>query len=133
MMRDKKNFKGQVILEYAVIIGLVVAIMLAMSPKIKRLIQGMVKITADQVGAQTEADQFHQFLNTGNFVTDVHKPKLEDGYLESSYTYVRTVDNKRTLEAPNISDLGVTNYVYSVNAVTNTSSLSNLGFIEEKF
>jgi len=66
----RRNQKAQIFLEYLLVIGAVVMIMFAMSMLIKRGTQGMIKVVADQIGDQINAEQ--------NFD--------DGGFLESSYT-----------------------------------------------
>jgi len=48
---------AQTFVEYTLVLGLIAAIFMAMSPMIKRASQGMVKVVADQIGAQENAEQ----------------------------------------------------------------------------
>lgn len=56
-MRIKKTKKAQTFLEYALVISVVTAIMMAMSVLVRRSVQGMVKVVSDQIGFQQNADQ----------------------------------------------------------------------------
>lgn len=49
--------KGQTIIEYVIIIGIVIAALYAMGPAIKRGAQTVVKASADQLGQQNASDQ----------------------------------------------------------------------------
>lgn len=51
------NRKGQSIIEYAVILGLVVAGLTAMQVYIKRGIQAGIKVAADELGPQEKAEE----------------------------------------------------------------------------
>lgn len=51
------NNKGQSILEYAIIIGLVVAGLTTMQLYIKRGIQAGIKVAADELGRQEDAEE----------------------------------------------------------------------------
>ena len=42
--------KGQSILEYTIVLGVIVIVMSAMGPMIKRGTQSLIKVVADQVG-----------------------------------------------------------------------------------
>ena len=56
----KKNFyqnQAQTIVEYTLLIGITIAILLAVTPMIKRGTQGMVKVVADELGTQQNAEQ----------------------------------------------------------------------------
>ena len=48
-------------LEYAVLISIVAAVLVAMSPLIRRSIQGIIKVTSDQLALQEAADQGGNF------------------------------------------------------------------------
>jgi hypothetical protein len=49
--------KGQTLLEYMILIGLVLMALVFMGTDIKRTLQSLIKVTADQIGNQAEADQ----------------------------------------------------------------------------
>ncbi len=53
----RQNSKGQTIVEYSLLLGIAIAVLLALTPMIKRSTQGMVKIVADEVGYQNNAEQ----------------------------------------------------------------------------
>ena len=110
-MRDEgRKRKGQSFLEYAMVIGVIVLIMFAIGPMMKRGIQSLIKAVADEVGTQQNAEQRFD----------------ERGHLEASYGSTRASIDKQ------MQDLsGMT--VYTYNDVTGTESAAsiNLGFIEE--
>lgn len=97
---------GQIFLEYVIVIGLVVLVMFAMNTLIKRGTQGMIKVVADQIGNQAEADQ-----------------RFDKGFLVSSYTSSRTTSIKRKTEF-----IGNTIFVFGDSTMTNTDVLINMGF-----
>ncbi|MCB9771498.1 MAG: hypothetical protein H6754_02985 [Candidatus Omnitrophica bacterium] len=49
--------QGQTIVEYTLLIGITIAILLAVTPMIKRGTQGMVKVVSDELGTQQNAEQ----------------------------------------------------------------------------
>ena len=51
------NIFGQTFIEYLMLIGVITGLLVAMSPLVRRFTQGMVKITADQVGNHYFSDQ----------------------------------------------------------------------------
>lgn len=51
------NKRGQTVLEYGMLIGIVTIALIYMSTDLKRGVQNVVKITADQMGAQVNSDQ----------------------------------------------------------------------------
>jgi uncharacterized protein (UPF0333 family) len=50
------NNKGQQVTEYALIVGIVVLALAAMTPLFKRGLQGIIKMTDDQAGANATAE-----------------------------------------------------------------------------
>jgi uncharacterized protein (UPF0333 family) len=104
------NNKAQSVLEYTIIIGIIVIVLFVMNPLMKRGIQGMIKVVADQIGTQQNSDQ--QFD--------------ESGHLESSYVATRTSLDKQTRDF-----VGETNYTYGDVTYTDTETFINLGFTEE--
>lgn len=103
--------KGQSILEYTILLGAVVLIMFAMGPMIKRGTQSLIKVVADQVGTQQNAEQTFD----------------ERGHLESSFTSTRGSADKQTMDL-----LGTTTYVFDDATTTTSNALINLGFTEEQ-
>lgn len=58
LRRSLKDYNhAQMFVEYAIVCGIVVMILISMNVLIKRGIQGMVKSVADQIGNQANADQ----------------------------------------------------------------------------
>ena len=49
--------KGQTFVEYTIVIGVVILIIFAMGPMMKRGIQSLIKTVADEIGIQRNADQ----------------------------------------------------------------------------
>lgn len=107
----KKAFcEAQTFLEYTLVIGVIVTILMAMSPMIRRATQGMIKVTSDLVGCQENSEQLG-----GEF-----------GHLINSYYITRAEMPVRTQQR-----LGVTNYIFEdVTVVTNSSVSMNSGFTE---
>jgi len=101
---------GQTFIEYTIVIGAVVMAILAMSTAVKRGTQGMIKVVADEVGVQEDADQAFD----------------ETGHLESSITTTRTTIDKTISEF-----VGETTYGYDDVTITDTDLSINLGFTEE--
>ena len=111
MLRHRRNDikDGQVLAEYTMIIGIIVMVLMAMSTPVKRGLQGMIKVVADQVGTQVNAEQKFD----------------ESGHLDSSWTSVRANTDQTTREFA-----GVTNYIYDDDVVTRSITVANLGFQE---
>ena len=103
--------KGQAILEYALILGVIVLIMFTMGPMLKRGTQSLIKLVADQVGVQNNAEQRFD----------------ESGHLEASYTATRGFMDKQAQDF-----VGTTSYIFDDSTTTQTGALMNLGFTEER-
>ena len=102
--------KGQSLIEYTIVLGLVIAVLMAMGVMFKRSAQGMIKVVADQVGRQQNADQDFS----------------QGQYLVSSETDTEAHQSRRTQEL-----LGSTTYLYGDTATRRTATLLNLGFTEK--
>ena len=108
-MRIKKKYQAQTFLEYVLMITVITAIMIAMSTTLRRSVQGMVKVVADQVGFQQNAEQ-----------------KGESGYLKHMNTLVRR-DQITTVK----DRLGNVTYFYDKDQTeSQTFVLTNLGYSE---
>ena len=103
---------AQSILEYSLLLGMVVVVLITMSPGVKRSIQSMVKLTADQIGTQQNAEQI---------VTP------ESGYLISSTALIQSISNKQVSET-----FGDITYNLDDRTVTNETTGTSLGFQEDQ-
>ncbi|HBO98056.1 MAG TPA: hypothetical protein DE315_02890 [Candidatus Omnitrophica bacterium] len=103
--------KGQSILEYTILLGVIVLVMFAMGPMLKRGTQSLIKIVADQVGVQQNAEQKFD----------------ETGHMEASYTATRGSTDKRTQDVA-----GAITYSFDDVSVTTSNTLINLGYTEER-
>ena len=108
-VRTKNSPAGQILLEYIIVIGIVVLVLFAMSTMIKRGTQGMIKVVADQIGNQVNAEQ--DFENSG--------------YLSSSYSSTRAETLKTKTDF-----LGNITYSFGDLVATNSEVVINLGFTE---
>jgi hypothetical protein len=106
---DKKS-KGQSILEYLVLSGVVGVAAVSMFTGLKRSIQSIVKVTADQVGNQLAADQ---------------DPERNLGYLKNSWSLTTLDSNKRRQDF-----FGETTFTFDDTVKTDSVSIVNLGFQE---
>ena len=115
MMRMRR---GQSILEYTMIIGIVTLVLYYMGTGIKRGVQSMVKVAADQVGNQQNSDQ------------DFNDP--QQGYMVQSNTVTQESKNKQTRESGYLPASGnavyVTNTGFNEASVTITNTVTNGGF-----
>ena len=102
------RIKAQTLLEYIILVGLVTMVLFAVSQIFKRGIQGIIKVTSDEIGNQQDAEQ---------------KITKESGYLVDSYTLTRSDTHKNRAEQDG-------NFQFTYNDTVNTisNSLVNLGF-----
>jgi Tfp pilus assembly protein PilE len=112
--------RGQTILEYTIIIGIVAVVLSFMGTSFKRGIQSLVKVTADQVGNQQNADQDFNDAQTG--------------FMESSNSATQEARNKNVSELGYIPQSGnavyVTNIAVSETTDTQTNTVTNGGFTQ---
>ncbi len=94
--------------EYVMIVGLAAAIFFAVSPLFRRGIQAVVKLTADQIAPQQNAEQRVTPLS---------------GYLMENYQTTQFAHSKNVTE-----DIGIISYGYDDSDASITNSKSNLGF-----
>ena len=87
-------------------------VLLGMSQVFKRGIQGIVKITADQIGNQQNADQ---------------KITPTSGFLGEAYSSTRSNIKKNTRELD-----GAVQYIFDERVDTFSNSLVNLGFVNKE-
>ena len=102
---------AQVLLEHVLLIGIAVLALVSMSPIIRRTIQSVVKVTADEIGVQKESDQ--------DFNSD-------RGYLVGSKT---ATEYSRTKHLRDIPGSVVRRTTEEIDTTTNT--ITNLGFTQE--
>lgn len=101
---------AQTFVEYTLLIGIIVALLIAMMPLFRRGVQGLVKMVADQVGNQQDADQ-HGGLS---------------GYLVNVQT-LSELDINKTVQ----QRINVVGYVYDDAVDTFSNTATNLGFTEK--
>jgi hypothetical protein len=82
MFRQLKFKQAQSVLEYTIIMGIITIVIFSMSILIKRSVQGMVKIVADQVGNQENSEQKFD----------------KDGHLENSITFIQASYDSNLIE-----------------------------------
>jgi len=103
--------RAQTMLEYLTLIGLVTVVLITMTTPVKRGIQLMVKVVADQIGVQKDSDQ----------------KKTDDGYLKEAWTISRADIEKETKER-----IGSINYIFDDTIKTDSVTISNLGFTKKE-
>lgn len=83
MFRILRNKKGQSTAEYAVLIGLVIAAMLAMQTYVKRGVQGKMKSVSDdftsQIGAQRQFEPDYLSSQSTQESSDYEKSTMDTG------------------------------------------------------
>lgn len=104
----EKRKRAQTILEYTIVVGVIVAVMAAMTPMIRRVNQGMIKLMSDQVGNQHNAEQ---------------RFNANRGYLVESYTTTQQRQSHGMNE--NFGDI---KYTYDDAVTVTMNSLTNAGF-----
>jgi len=111
--------RGQSILEYTIIVGIVTVVLYYMGTGIKRGVQSLVKVTADQVGNQQSADQ--DFNDT------------QQGYMQAFNSVTNESRNKQVTEIGYIPVSGnpayVTNISVNESTDTETNTITNGGFV----
>jgi Flp pilus assembly pilin Flp len=107
-------------LEYTIIVGIVTVVLFYMGTGIKRGLQSLVKITADQVGNQQNADQDFDDIQTG--------------YMKESDTNMQESKNKQVTETGYTQITGVPVYTTNMNvneySETVTNTITNGGFTQ---
>jgi hypothetical protein len=110
--------RGQSMLEYTIIIGIVTLVLYYMGTGIRRGVQSLVKVTADQVGNQQSADQDFN--------------DIQQGYMIGSNTMIQDSKNKQVTQLGYIPSSGnpssVTNTVFNEYYDTFTNTFTNGGF-----
>ena len=100
---------GQTLLEYVILVSIVAAAIIAMSPALKRGIHSVIKVSADQLAPQSEAEQ---------------EIDSTSGYLVDSFSSTRFAGDKLLEESPG----GKTKFTYDDLSEEKTQTLTNLGF-----
>ncbi len=94
-------------MEYVSLITIVLLVLVAMSTYIRRGVQGLVRVAADQIGIQKNSEQAFD----------------DSGHLVNSTTKDRSKLSKERREL-----LGVVNYVHDDRMVVDSFSFLNAGF-----
>ena len=105
--------RAQSMLEYLILIGVVTVVLVALGPLFKRGIQAVVRLTADQLQTQANAEQ---------------KVTPTSGYLIYQYSTSQADNLKEKLEF-----LGDTIYNTNSQETVESNSLANLGFTNRYF
>ena len=102
--------RGQSILEYTIIVGIVTVVLYYMGTGIKRGVQSLIKVTADQVGNQQNADQDFN--------------DVQQGYMISSFSNTQEINNKQISENGWISNI-TNSAAYQMNTSFSESTVTN--------
>ncbi len=110
--------RAQTMIEYTLIVGVVSIVLYYMGASIKRSVQGLIKVTADQIGNQQNSDQ--------DF-TD-----YQQGYLISSKSQTLESKSKWVAETGYINRSGTPIYTghtnFNEDTYSTTNTLTNGGF-----
>ena len=109
-------------MEYVIVVTVIALVMIAMSTMIKRGTQGMIKVVADQVGDQIDAEQRFG----GGQLNAAQRGDERGSFLESSYTSTRRVTSKTKTEL-----IGTTTYTFGDSTSIASETHINMGFTEE--
>ena len=117
---------GQTIVEYTFLIGIVIAIVVAMSPMVKRSSQAMVKVVADEVGLQRESEQ-GMIYSTANRERVLTRRDEGARFSLTNTTFTRASTRSEWQLNQNSPDHSIRTD-YQEQTRTDTSSASDLGF-----
>ena len=109
--------RGQTILEYTIIVGIVVVMLSFMGTGIKRGVQSLVKVTADQVGNQQNSDQDFNDTQQGYMVSS------NSATQESTIKQVNELGSNRQGNVTDITSISV-----SESTDTQSVTITNAGF-----
>ena len=112
-MKKFLKISGQTFVEYTLLIGVSITILVVLTPMIKRGTQAMVKVVSDQVGVQQNAEQ----LNNGN-----------GGLLKSDVTMLIDRSQRKKEWNPDPGVKHSTETTFTDRTVTDTQTASDLGF-----
>ena len=113
MSEDLNNFKGQTIVEYSLLLGIVIALLVTMTPMVKRSAQGMVRVIADELGYQRNGEQQGDTgLISSEIKTDMDKQQFKDEWYSSGPSglehYIKTSYNEEAIvNSETYSNLGI--------------------------
>lgn len=109
IINTKKN-KGQNLIEYTLILGIVVAAIVAMQAYFKRGIQSLIRVAADDYGTQ------------GDVVRDVERAVKERVYAErGGISTNSTSDGRWTQNINNLGDSNIQTEIEGAQTLTGTS------------
>ena len=118
---------GQTIMEYIILISIVTMAVYYMGPAFKRGFQSLIKITADQVGNQANADQEVDKPLNQDSTNQLVTPQEYSGYLVFSNSSTSSTVNDAKTER-----LYVTNSIIAEQTNSITSSGTDMGYTKEQ-
>ncbi len=115
------KLNGQSLMEYTIFVGIVIVSLLFMGSFLKRGVQSVVKLTADQLAPQNEAEE---------------SAEETEAHLEESYSSSRAEGRKRVEEINPGTEHGWIMYRYGVDArpwrtTTYSNVVMNLGYTNQ--
>ncbi len=126
--------RGQTVLEYIIFLSVVTVALFFMGPAIKRGLQGLVKVTADQIGNQELAEQ-RVNKPQGNGLNNPDPDEIlsrttpveYDGYLVESSIKTNITSGRV------VKDVAYTsNIIEDQRVETITNSVTDLGFTKQR-
>jgi len=98
--------KAQSLIEYSIILGVIGLILYTMGPFFQRTIQGMIKVTADQIGTQENGDQ--QFDEHGHLQESHSKisGSTAKGYREYTGNILYNFTDDTRVESTSLINMG---------------------------
>lgn len=91
--------KGQTVLEYVFLIGIVTIALVYMGTDFRRGIQSAVKLTADQLGNQVNSDQdFISFDRSGLLINSLSKSAVNRQNIKSELNEIFTTKENETTQ-----------------------------------
>ena len=118
-----RNFRGQSILEYTIIVGIVTVVLYYMGTGIKRGVQSLVKVTADQVGSQQNSDQDFNDYSQGYLVSSGSQTAENNNKQVTVSGYILPGSNP-----DNSTSVYVANTNFNEETYTMTNTITNGGF-----
>lgn len=78
--RDSDLRRGQSLIEYSLLMGIIVTIIIAMGPMIKYTSQGMIKSVTDLIGNQEASEQQFNEIGGGYLVYSVSDSRVQSNH-----------------------------------------------------
>lgn len=121
--------KGQTLLEYMILLGIAVMVIFYMGPAFKRGLQSLIKVTADQIGNQEEADQEVKRGVDDQGRVIISEDSEGDAYLVKSNSSAITTGNK--LVSDGLDDVYTSTVYVNEETTSQTQSVTDMGFTKD--